>query len=681
MNKRIVAILATLHFAFCTPVFASHDDELSAVTNDLDAFAKTATATKQNIDYLPYIVSVWSAQEFSKLGVRTLKEALVLLPGVDMSIDNINSKTPIFRGSNPFAFGQSRLIVDGVTVNDRAFDSYNAYLEMPLDIIKRIEVVRGPGSLVDGTNGYAGSINVITYSEEGPCSLNKVYAFAGSYSAVGGGLTYGANVGAWRLHTDFYYYGDNAKVATNGKDGMSNNSLASNRALSQEGYAPTWLNTYSLGVSAKNGPFSVTGRIMSYESGSAFGSLYALPNEDGRQSQPSWYLEGRYDREIARALKLQLAAGYMQDGWESVSRTYPVGMKLIQSNGKSVTYPDGAWADLAMHNSVRYVSAALLYDRFDRHAIKLGAKYSDEKNTEVRTVTIDRNSGVGWQDYTSSAPFFDPNAKRTTLKLYANDTYNVSDEWAVSIGVNSDKADDFDRQLDFRTAVVWQSGREDILKFMVTSAYRAPAWQEIYRLNSNGRVGNRDLKPERVDAYEMQYVRKFSSKESLSVNLFKLYNSEQIDKINAQNKYQNSHSSDIHGIELELKKDLDDKTFFYLACSLARGRTDTEPYLPAAAELMMKASVLHKFDSGFSAALIAMYEGPKKRVDGDSRADTPKHATFDAALNYDAKEWGAQLSVKNITDAKVLYPSEQNTYDGDYPGEKRQLFFKLFKRF
>ena len=37
---------------------------------------------------------------------------------------------------------------------------------MPIEMIKRIEVVRGPGSQLDGVNAYAGSIHVITYAEE-----------------------------------------------------------------------------------------------------------------------------------------------------------------------------------------------------------------------------------------------------------------------------------------------------------------------------------------------------------------------------------------------------------------------------------------------------------------------------------------------------------------------------------
>ena len=129
-------------------------------------FSKVATVTKQNEHYQPYIVSVFKGKELEKLGVANLKEALVLVPGVDMATDNFNNQTPVFRGSNPLAYGQSKLFIDNVLVNSVFFDAYFEYLSFPIEMIKRIEVTRGPGSKTDGVNAYAGSIHVITYAED-----------------------------------------------------------------------------------------------------------------------------------------------------------------------------------------------------------------------------------------------------------------------------------------------------------------------------------------------------------------------------------------------------------------------------------------------------------------------------------------------------------------------------------
>ena len=148
-----------------TNLYAQTDDVLASLSTDMQDYSKIATDTKQNEHYQPYIISIFQGKELEKLGVSNLKEALELVPGVDMATDNTNMQTPIFRGSNPHAYGQSKLFIDGVLVNNLFLDSYSEYLSFPVEMIKRIEVIRGPGSKTDGINAYAGSINVITYAE------------------------------------------------------------------------------------------------------------------------------------------------------------------------------------------------------------------------------------------------------------------------------------------------------------------------------------------------------------------------------------------------------------------------------------------------------------------------------------------------------------------------------------
>ncbi len=109
-----------------------------------------------------------------------------------------------------------------------------------------------------------------------------------------------------------------------------------------------------------------------------------------------------------------------------------------------------------------------------------------------------------------------------------SDTWDASDDIALSAEINSDKGSDFDRQNDYRLAFVWQVSDEDIVKLMTSTAYRAPAWQELYGMNNPARVGNRNLKPERVRAYEAQYIKKLRQEDSIGANIFYLENKNQI---------------------------------------------------------------------------------------------------------------------------------------------------------
>ena len=62
------------------------DDMLSLLNDDLNKYSQIATATRQNVDYMPYVISVLETEELSQLGLLTLRDALNLVPGVDLSI-------------------------------------------------------------------------------------------------------------------------------------------------------------------------------------------------------------------------------------------------------------------------------------------------------------------------------------------------------------------------------------------------------------------------------------------------------------------------------------------------------------------------------------------------------------------------------------------------------------------
>ena len=186
MKKKLLNTSLILSSLLCTPqLSADSDDLLSLITNNMDHYTQVATVTKENEHYKPYVISVFKGKELEKLGIVNLEEALGLVPGVDMATDNFDIKTPIFRGSNPQAYGQSKLFIDGVPANNLFFDSYSEYFKMPVEMIKRIEVIRGPGSKTDGYNAYAGSINVITYAEniDGFGNGDSAFIKAGSYES------------------------------------------------------------------------------------------------------------------------------------------------------------------------------------------------------------------------------------------------------------------------------------------------------------------------------------------------------------------------------------------------------------------------------------------------------------------------------------------------------------------
>ena len=309
---------------FTATVLLANGDVATSLLEDMSETAKIATQTNQNIDYQPFILSVLQSDDLMKFGVRTLGEALTLVPGVDMATNTMNNRTPIFRGSNPTAYGQSTLVIDGSVVNDSIFSTYHAYLDFPIELIDRIEVVRGSGSFIEGVNGYAGTINVITHAQrESPSDQNNmIFAHAGSNGAIGlGGLSkYQGN--KWKLSLDaFTQHHDNQTpvVVTD--------------ALKQTGYAQLGIEQNSFGINYKYDHLELSGRYNGYKNDSAFGNLNALPNHDGSAGYPSWYLQGKYTKPLAQNFNIVFKTSMMENTLTSDSLALPSDSCVNQVRG------------------------------------------------------------------------------------------------------------------------------------------------------------------------------------------------------------------------------------------------------------------------------------------------------------------------------------------------------------
>ncbi|MCF6201831.1 MAG: TonB-dependent receptor, partial [Hydrogenimonas sp.] len=88
------------------------------------------------------------------------------------------------------------------------------------------------------------------------------------------------------------------------------------------------------------------------------------------------------------------------------------------------------------------------------------------------------------------------------------------------------------------------------------------------------------------------------------------------------------------------------------------------------------------FNRSWSLSFIGRYVGSKKRAWYDYRDDkVPSYKTLDTTLGYKKNGFNMKLSVKNIFDEDVRYPSEPYNYDGDFPADGRTVMFTLTKAF
>ncbi len=673
MHRKVLLTLAALY-----ALGASESQTLVGdIEGELNSIAKTATHIKKNISYLPHIMSVFENKELRYAGATTLKDAIMLVAGTDMSIDGVGMYNPIFRGSNPYATGQSKLIVDGVEVNGLYFDGYTPYLSMPIELIKRVEVVRGPGSFAAGSNSYAGSIVVTTYQEQ----LNKqrfntsLFAGVGSYGTKRGGASYSYKQDDAVFHIDAYRLGDNKKLKY-GKDILNYGVYgAANAPLSQSGYAPLQTDTGAVSIFASSKNFYLKARAIAYEQGSGGGIAYALSHDGDKWSALRYTLQlgAKYS---AWGIEGELKAAVSDDYFVMDSITAPSGIVL-----SGVAYPDGFYAyreaKLRRYSVENNYKSALL-GGFAAYGIKANW----DSALEQKTVTTSRTTGVGIADYSQSYPFFNENGFISSVGAFFEYDYDLSEKLAVNFAISAEKRSKIKTSLNPRLSLVYSISEDDRLKFFISKAHRNPSWQEMYLMNNQTKKGNPDLNPEVVHAYEAQYIHQFSPSNTVSFDIFYLHNFEQTNKLVA-NTYSNVGSSVIKGCETEWRSGFE-KLTTYLAHTYQWGVDQYDKKLANAANHTVKSHLIYEFDRGVWGSAAWRYVGAKGREAGDAREPLKAYQTTDISFGYklpytDTAEF--QVSVKNLFNQIVKYPSEPKTYADDYLTEGRSFYFTIRGRF
>lgn len=121
----------------------------------------------QRLDQTAAAVFVINADDIQRSGATSIPEALRLAPGVQVAAIGQNKWSVSIRGFNTRFANKLLVLVDGRAIYSPAFSGvFWEYNDIPLDIVERIEVIRGPGGSIWGANAVNGIINIITRSAE-----------------------------------------------------------------------------------------------------------------------------------------------------------------------------------------------------------------------------------------------------------------------------------------------------------------------------------------------------------------------------------------------------------------------------------------------------------------------------------------------------------------------------------
>jgi vitamin B12 transporter len=129
----------------------------------------TSTRTEIPLDQVTSSASVITAKDIQARGAETVLEALRTVPGVDVvqTGSRGTNATVSIRGSES---DQVLVLVDGVEVNSTTLGAFN-FAHLTTENVERIEVLRGSGGTLYGSQAIGGVINIITKRGRGPAEL------------------------------------------------------------------------------------------------------------------------------------------------------------------------------------------------------------------------------------------------------------------------------------------------------------------------------------------------------------------------------------------------------------------------------------------------------------------------------------------------------------------------------
>ena len=147
---------------FSLPLFCvSQAPVKDTLNNVLDEVILSGIRVGIPLSKKTHSVTVISAQQIRQSGARTLAVLLQQEVGVD-----IRQRGPAGTQADLYirggGFDQTLLLIDGIKLEDAQTGHHLLNLNVPLSVIERIEIIKGPAARVYGPNAFTGAIHIIT---------------------------------------------------------------------------------------------------------------------------------------------------------------------------------------------------------------------------------------------------------------------------------------------------------------------------------------------------------------------------------------------------------------------------------------------------------------------------------------------------------------------------------------
>ncbi|HDQ44322.1 MAG TPA: TonB-dependent receptor [bacterium] len=519
----------------------------------------------------PGVITVVTKDELDRFGGTTLKDILERVPSLIGSTVYMTDRSMIAARGDQVLASSSHvlLLINGRPVRESLEGGIKSemYEAFPVNIIEKIEVVRGPGSVLYGSNAISAVINVITESAgQNEFAVTGIAGQAGAYGTQAkakwqaGDLSVVASGRFMRKadwETDFSYNNIYTPVDT---------TVTVKNTIPNEG-----MGTY-VGISYKN--LSLMGSYNAWKNHywvADYATIFPFPTFGVNNWSKSFADLG---------YKLRVS-----DQWD---------MNFNVTYNRS-TFDTEAWPNTNRDSYEVVAEWSNYYNPTEKMGLVFGGLYN-------------YFSGEEW-----GPGFTFTDANRFSVGAFAQVNYRLLRSVNVITGVQANKVEDIDLDIVPRLGMIWNPVARINFKALYSSAFRAPSINEL-SINFPEMRGNPNLTPEKVTTLDlgMNYQ---GEQIQAGVNFF---HTQQKDVI-FQNRdlsvvpapmYWNGVEVDFMGVELEGKYYVN-RNLFLTGSMLYQTNEDKggiENVTPIA-NFGAKGGVSYKCDRGYTISLFHIHQG------------------------------------------------------------------------
>ncbi|NUO08495.1 MAG: TonB-dependent receptor [Candidatus Brocadia sp.] len=644
-----------------------------------------ATRHETPISKAPSIVTVITAEEIKNLGYRTFVEILRTVPGFEIL------KSGDFGGSFPTVRGLTgsehvRIMINGHFVNSPfGGAAFILFDDFPVENIKRIEIIRGPGSAVYGENAFSATINIMTKDAKDIDGV-RVSSGYGSFNTYEENAVFGKTCGKVNVSGMAHYR------QTTGFDGIVEEDSLSPAPFSQApGKVQDDRQEYDLNLRVTYKDFYVEGLYINKNEGPFTGPQFALNDESDLESNYV-FVETGYKKTVNENLVLRPRIYYDQFDNNYFIESFPEGttVPLGDINGDGipdfVTYPDGVIGNAKVTQKIAGTEIPFDYKLSEKNTLTLGFEYRLINQTNVRFSSNFDTETLAPKDF-SESPDFIKEATRRIWAVYMQDTWDITDTVNLTLGVRHDQYSDFAGQTSPRAGLTWAFMKDASLKLLYGEAFRAPNFVELFTDNNPAILGNEDLDPEKIKTYEIGLSYRFNKHVTSSINYF--YNDindlivlRALESNQNIRQYANFGNARVQGVEIETRINIVKDNYIFMNYSFQHSEDEDGNDLPFVAEHKGNFGVNVRYWKYINTNLNTFVSGRRSREAGDTRDDLPAYALLN--LSVIAKEFFKTMEVQgtvfNLLDKDYSDPGPISIPE-DLPRPGRTFFIGLSYQF